>query len=52
MKAYKLVTLVAAVLITVLLARVFTHEKVGLPQHQATVASSTDVATATHSPGV
>jgi hypothetical protein len=35
MKAYRLITLVAATLITVSLARVFAHEKIGDPQTES-----------------
>jgi hypothetical protein len=39
MKTYRLITLIAAVLITVLLARFLSDEKVGNPQDQAPVAA-------------
>ena len=35
MKTYQLITLVAATLITVSLARAFTHEKIGDPQTES-----------------
>jgi hypothetical protein len=38
MKTYRLITFFAAVLITVSLARVLSHERVGDPQAQAAVA--------------
>jgi hypothetical protein len=40
MKTYRLITFVAAMLITVLIARVFTDEKVGAPPDQAHVMAA------------
>ena len=40
MKAYRLVTLFAAVLITVSLAEVFSHERVGDSQAQPTISTA------------
>jgi hypothetical protein len=51
-KIYRLVTLAAAVLITLLLTLVFTREKVGEPQKQTHVAVTTDAAADTRSAGV
>ena len=44
MKTYRLITLIAAVLITVFLARILTDEKVGNPQEQAPVAAEAPAA--------
>jgi hypothetical protein len=40
MKTYRLITLFAAVLITVSLTRVLSHERVGEPQAQSPVATA------------
>ena len=40
MKAYRLITLFAAVLITVSLAGVLSHERVGEPQAQSAIAAA------------
>ena len=40
MKTYRLITLVAAVLITVSLTSVLSHERVGDPQAQASIAAA------------
>jgi hypothetical protein len=40
MKTYRLITLFAAVLITVSLTRVLSHERVGDPQAQAPIAAA------------
>jgi hypothetical protein len=40
MKTYRLITLVAATLITVSLARVFTHEKIGDPQSESSFTAA------------
>jgi hypothetical protein len=40
MKTYRLITLVAATLITVSLARVFTHEKVGDPETESSFTAA------------
>jgi len=40
MKTYRLITLVAAVLITVLIARFFTDEKVGVSAAEAATAEA------------
>ena len=40
MKTYRLITLVAATLITVSLARVFSHEKIGYPQTESSFTAA------------
>jgi hypothetical protein len=42
MKTYRLVTLFAAVLITVSLTRLISHERVGDPQAQSPVVATTN----------
>jgi len=52
MKTDRIFALVAAGLITLVLAQVFAHEKVGVPQERTRTASVTDGATAAQSPGL
>jgi hypothetical protein len=40
MKTYQLITLIAATLITVSLARVFTHEQIGDPQTESSFTAA------------